>query len=90
MEEIIRRFVETHWSHSVNKVEFLAAGEYNANYLVSAVDGRFVFRLNYGSQLDLDNQIEYEYAVLRAVENSGVTPRVYAVDPAPAEFDGGV
>lgn len=55
-------------------VAFLAAGEYNENYLVESADGSTVFRINHGSQLDLDNQIAYEFAVLENVAPSGVTP----------------
>ncbi|THB66629.1 MAG: aminoglycoside phosphotransferase family protein [Desulfovibrio sp.] len=58
-------------------VSFLAAGEYNSNYLVRAGGRSHVFRINHGSQLGLDNQIEYEFGVLKALENSGVTPRPY-------------
>ncbi|UCF99181.1 MAG: aminoglycoside phosphotransferase family protein [Spirochaetaceae bacterium] len=67
-------------TEAVERVEFLAAGEYNENYLVYTRSGRYVFRINHGSQLDLDNQIEYEYEVLKAVEPSGVTPRIFFVD----------
>lgn len=59
-------------------VTFLAAGEYNENYLVSGARQRFVFRINHGSQLGLDDQIAYEFRVLRALQNSGVTPRPIA------------
>jgi len=65
------------WVSRVEHVEFLAAGEYNENYRVQA-DGRlYVFRINHGSQLGLSNQIEYEYRVLKSLENSGVTPRPF-------------
>jgi predicted Ser/Thr protein kinase len=64
----------------VQRVEFLAAGEYNENYLVYARSGKYVFRINHGSQLNLEDQIEYEYRVLKAVEPSGVTPKVFFVD----------
>ncbi len=78
------------WLDEIEKVEFLAAGEYNENYLVEARGGRYVFRINHGSQLDLDNQIEYEFQVLQAVEPSGVTPKVFFVDPDAEGFDDGV
>lgn len=72
-------------------VAFLAAGEYNANYLVEDQRGRrFVLRLNHGSQLGLADQIGYEYTVLKAVEPSGVTPRAHWFDPAPEGLPGGV
>lgn len=64
-------------------VTFLAAGEYNENYLVKSSQGSFVFRINHGSQLDLDNQIEYEFQVLEALSDSGVTPSplYYSTNP---------
>jgi aminoglycoside phosphotransferase (APT) family kinase protein len=74
----------------VRHVEFLAAGEYNENYLVHGRTGRYVFRINHGSQLGIDDQIEYEFRVLRAVEPSGVTPRVFFVDAAAGGFGNGV
>lgn len=61
-------------------LSFLAAGEYNENWLVETPSGRKVFRVNHGSQLGLACQIEYEYAVLEALAGSGVTPRPLAVD----------
>ncbi len=57
---------------------FLAAGEYNENYLISNEQGRFVFRINHGTQLALENQIEYEFGVLKALSESQVTPLPYA------------
>jgi predicted Ser/Thr protein kinase len=78
------------WIGGVKEVEFLAAGEYNENYLVHGETGKYVFRINHGSQLGLDNQIEYEFKVLKAVEYSGVTPRGIFVDPKADGFGSGV
>jgi aminoglycoside phosphotransferase (APT) family kinase protein len=72
------------------EVSYLAAGEYNENFLVHNGAGRYVFRINHGSQLGLENQIEYEYRVLDALKNSGVTPNPYWYDLHPAGIDGGV
>ena len=74
----------------VDDVRFLAAGEYNENYVIRAGEQRYVFRLNHGSQLNLDDQIEYEFHVLKSVEHSGVTPKPCYVEPKPANLDGGV
>ncbi len=71
-------------------VSFLAAGEYNENYLVQAPDGKYVFRINHGSQLGLENQIGYEFKVLQALSGSGVTPRPFFCEPTPKGFKGGV
>ena len=64
----------------VGKIEFLAAGEYNENYLIHGSSERYVLRINHGSQLGLEQQIAYEYRVLKAMESSGVTPRAYFAD----------
>lgn len=65
------------WLEGHIDCRFLAAGEYNENYLLKSGGQRYLFRINHGTQLNLDNQIEYEFNVLRAVEASGVTPRPY-------------
>lgn len=78
----IRDFLHKHsWMHGKITCEFLAAGEYNENYLVSAAGKNYVFRINHGSQLGLANQIEYEFRVLEAVSSSGVTPVAHQFTP---------
>ena len=44
----------------------LAQGEYNRNYwfIHPATGKKMVFRINYGSQMHLSNQIEYDYKAL--------------------------
>lgn len=72
----IDSFLREHgWIEGNSTVEFLAAGEYNENYLVTSAAQRTVFRINHGSQLNLNDQIAYEFAVLENVAPSGVTPR---------------
>ncbi len=66
-------------------VSFLAAGEYNRNYKVTA-NADYVLRLNTGSQIPVENQIAYEYESLRVLEESGVTPRVFAMDRSRVEW----
>jgi aminoglycoside phosphotransferase (APT) family kinase protein len=64
-------------------VTFLAAGEYNENWLVQPSGpraGRYVFRINHGSQLGQERQAEYEFRVLQALAGSGVTPEPYRCD----------
>ena len=63
------------WLGGEMQCSFLAAGEYNENYLVSDKLGAYVFRINHGTQLALANQVEYEFTALQAVFPSGVTPR---------------
>ncbi|SMC68477.1 Phosphotransferase enzyme family protein [Desulfocicer vacuolatum DSM 3385] len=69
--QIIR---EKKWLDRVDDISFLAAGEYNENYLVTAHGQKYVFRINRGTQLNRSDQIRYEYDVLRAVQASFVTP----------------
>lgn len=72
------------------RVKFLAQGEYNMNFLIETPLKKYVFRVNTGSQLQLDNQIQYEYDSLRFLEKSGVTPKVYFVDDSRFFFEHGV
>jgi aminoglycoside phosphotransferase (APT) family kinase protein len=79
-EEILEYLDERSWLSGKLSCCFLAAGEYNENYLVSTGSDQFVFRINHGTQLGLKNQIEYEYQVLESLSLSGVTPRPYHYD----------
>ena len=47
--------------------QLLAQGEYNINYLCKHLNTgeSFVLRINTGSQMHLENQIEYEYSALK-------------------------
>ena len=91
MEKLIRDFLlDRAWVDGEPEVSFLAAGEYNQNYLVRCAQQRRVFRINRGSQLGLDDQIGYEFRVLRCVAPSGVTPRPLRVHADPEPFGGGV
>lgn len=55
-------------------VRLLGKGEYNSNYLI---DDNYLIRIARGSQMHLDNQIEYEYNALKFLEKSSVTAKVY-------------
>lgn len=89
--EQIERFLTTAgWVDAPITVSFLAAGEYNINYLVKSNKGLEVLRINQGSQLGLgQKQIAYEYKVLQALSMSGVTPRPIACHPHPEPLGGG-
>lgn len=60
----------------------LAQGEYNRNYLfIHPVTGKkLILRVNFGSQMHLENQIEYEFRALELLKDSGRTPRPLYVD----------
>lgn len=70
----------------------LAQGEYNQNYVFThPVTGKeLVLRVNYGSQMHLDDQIGYEANALRLLEPSGRTPKVHYVDGGFRYLDHGV
>jgi len=61
-------------------VSFLAQGEYNINFTLDDGSTKYVFRINTGSQIEVENQIKYEYDALKVLEVSEVTPKVYYVD----------
>ena len=68
------------------EASFLAQGEYNLNFLIKADNKKVVLRLNTGSQMDLDNQIKYEYNALEYLEKSGVTPKPLLLDDREQEL----
>ena len=60
----------------------LAQGEYNMNYsfIHPKTGKKLLLRVNCGSQMHLEHQIEYEAHALRLMEGSGRTPKVLYVD----------
>lgn len=72
------------------KIEFLAQGEYNINYILEDNTKKFVFRINTASQLRLKNQINYEFNALKFIEKSTVTPTPIYVDGTKEFFDFGL
>jgi len=77
-------------THGPFQVTPLARGEYNLNYRVTAGGQHMVFRVNMGTQIDRDDQIQYEFATLKLLENSGVTPVPYFVDDTRTFFERGI
>lgn len=91
LENEIRLFVrDAGWIVGDCRLRFLAAGEYNQNFLIETPTRDYVFRINHGGQLGLADQISYEFSVLNCVFPSGVTPRPYRVHPGPDPFGRGV
>lgn len=70
----------------------LAQGEYNVNYLFAHPDtGRkLLLRVNTGSQMHLERQIEYEAHALGLLSGSGRTPSVLFVDGSKSSIEYGV
>ena len=62
--------------------ELLAQGEYNRNYVFChpASGQEMLLRVNFGSQMHLEDQIGYEYRALQLLSDSGRTPRPFYVD----------
>ena len=60
----------------------LGQGEYNANYffLHPETGEKLVLRINTGSQMNLENQISYEYDALKLLEKTGRTPNALFAD----------
>ncbi|VTX65559.1 TIGR04282 family arsenosugar biosynthesis glycosyltransferase [Gemella haemolysans] len=58
-------------------IELLGAGEYNINFTFDDKNFKKVLRINMKSQMNLENQIEYEYETLQLLKDSGVTPKPY-------------
>lgn len=72
------------------ELEFLAQGEYNINYLIKDEEEKYVLRINLGSQMNLDDQIGYEFSALEALAPSGVTPRPFYLDNSKDKIDYGL
>ena len=69
----------------------LAQGEYNMNYLVQQGDNQpWVFRVNVGSQIHREDQIEYEFKALQLLEASQRTPFPLFVDDSREKLNHGV
>lgn len=62
--------------------QLLAQGEYNRNYYFEhPITGqKLVLRVNCGSQMHLEHQIEYEARALDVLSECGRTPKVFYVD----------
>ena len=73
-------------------VEPLGKGEHNENYVFceGGTGQRFVLRVNRVSQPFHTKQVAYEYAALRALEQSGCTPRPLYCDASAAAPGNGV
>lgn len=65
-------------------ISLLGAGEYNVNFLYDySSEEKRILRLNMRSQMNLANQMAYEYHTLKLLEDSGVTPKVYSLEESP-------
>lgn len=76
----------------MEEYRLLAQGEYNRNYLFvhPVSQKKLVLRVNCGSQMHLENQIQYEYDTLKLLEHSGRTPRPCYVDGSLVKIPHGI
>ena len=65
-------------------------GAARADFDADAAGGRYLLRVNLGSQMHLADQIGYEAAALHLLEGSGRTPRVLYVDGSRSHIPHGV
>ena len=72
--------------------ESLAQGEYNKNYVFNhpKLNKKLVLRINFGSQMHLERQIEYEFNALKLLEDSKRTPKPIYVGVGPWDHGNGV
>lgn len=70
----------------------LAQGEYHKNYVFvhPVSQAKYVLRENYGSQMHLEHQIEYEYEALCQLKASGRTPVPVYVDGTKEQLEHGI
>ena len=73
-------------------ISLLAQGEYNMNYIFEhpVSKQKLLLRMNTGSQMHLEEQIEYEYLALKQLETSGRVPKALYVDGSKQELPYGV
>ena len=76
----------------IDSVEILdmLPGSYNLNYRVRMHPKEFIFRINIEPQSGLPNQIEYEFKVLKFLQNQRIAPAAYHFDESRQCFDYGV
>jgi 2-phospho-L-lactate guanylyltransferase len=68
----------------------MTPGSYNLNYHVKVDQKEFIFRINIEPQSGLSNQIEYEFRVLKFLENHDLAPKAYHFDTSLQHFDFGI
>jgi len=69
------------------KIKEINRGGYNVNYLLTIDGQKFVLRLNLDNYVDTDNQTEYEYRILKHLENRNIAPKVYFIDTTEDKLD---
>lgn len=77
---------------SIDSIEILGMrpGTYNLNFHIKINQREFIFRVNIEQQSGLPNQIEYEFIVLKFLENHRVAPKAYHFDNTRDHFEFGL
>lgn len=65
----------------------MTPGSYNLNYHVRVNHKEFIFRVNIEPQSGLSRQIEYEFRILKFLQNHRIAPRAYHFDDSQLIFD---
>lgn len=68
-------------------IKEMARGGYNINYLVEIDEHKFVFRLNLDKYLDVVNQTEYEFEILKYLEGKEIAPKAYFIDTSKTNLE---
>jgi len=68
-------------------VKEMGRGGYNINYLADIGGKKFVFRFNLDKYLDVANQTEYEYDILKHLEKTGIATKAYFIDTSRKFFE---
>jgi len=74
---------------NTDSVEILGmvTGSYNINFHVRVDKTEFIFRINIDQQSGLNNQIEYEFMVMKFLESHHIAPKAYYFDDSQERFD---
>jgi thiamine kinase-like enzyme len=75
------------FSHKNINILGMTPGAYNLNYHISVNGFRFIFRINIRPQSGLQNQIEYEFNILKYLEKYNIAPKVYFMDNSKRHFE---
>lgn len=72
-----KKFIDKFGIEENEEFLLLGQGEYNINYIFNSkkYNKKLVLRIATDSQMDLDNQIEYEYRALELLEKTKRTPK---------------
>lgn len=65
-------------------------GSYNLNFHIRVNQKEFIFRINIEQQSGFKNQIEYEFSILKFLDNHCIAPKAYYFDNSRRHFAYGI